>query len=85
MDLGPASAGALHAALREAARAGPTFVDEHGAVHVLRHDEATIHVARYVLENPVRAGLVSPIDDYPYVGSMTMSVRELLDSVSDGR
>src|SRR5687768_16784255 len=51
--------------------------------HVLRRDEATIHVARYVIDNPVRAGLVSRIDEYPYVGSMTMSVRDLLYSVSD--
>jgi putative transposase len=49
--------------------------------HVLRDDEDTISVARYVLENPVRAGLVSYVEDYPYLGSMTAAVRDLLYSV----
>src|SRR6476646_9945579 len=49
--------------------------------HVLRDDEDTIAVARYILENPVRAGLVTQIEDYPYLGSMTASIRDLLYSV----
>jgi putative transposase len=35
---------------------------------VLRSDEATDVVIRYVLDNPVRAGLVSKAEDYPYSG-----------------
>jgi len=50
--------------------------------HVLREDEETISVARYVLANPLRAGLVEKIEDYPFVGSMTLSVADLLYSVS---
>ena len=49
--------------------------------HVLRNEEDTIGVARYLLENPVRAGLVERPEDYPYLGSLTVSVRELLYSV----
>jgi REP element-mobilizing transposase RayT len=49
--------------------------------HVLRNDEDTISVARYILENPVRAGLVTQVEDYPYLGSMTVAVRDLLHSV----
>ena len=49
--------------------------------HVLRDDEDTIGVAKYILENPVRAGLVERPEDYPYLGSLTVSVRELLYSV----
>jgi REP-associated tyrosine transposase len=49
--------------------------------HVLRDDEDTIGVARYILENPVRGNLVQRPDDYPYIGSMTMDVRYLLYSV----
>src|SRR5262245_38440207 len=49
--------------------------------HVLRDDEDTIGVARYILENPVRGNLVQRPEDYPYLGSMTMEVRELLYSV----
>ena|SRR5688572_5217848 len=37
---------------------------------VLRSDEATETVVRYVLENPVRAGLVTRAEDYPYSGAM---------------
>ena len=34
--------------------------------HVLRREESTYLVARYVVENPVRAGLVVDVADYPY-------------------
>jgi len=33
--------------------------------HALRRDEDVIHVARYIVGNPVRAGLVRKIGDYP--------------------
>jgi len=29
----------------------------------------------YILENPLRAGLVVQVEDYPYLGSMTLLVR----------
>ena len=50
--------------------------------HVLRDDEDTITVARYILGNPVRAGIVSSPEDYPFLGSMTMDLRNLLYSVT---
>ena len=37
---------------------------------VLRSDEATELVTRYVLENPVRARLVSRAEEYPYSGAL---------------
>lgn len=49
--------------------------------HVLRDDEDTVGVVRYILENPVRGNLVRRPDDYPYLGSLTMDVRALLYSV----
>ena len=49
---------------------------------VLRSHESSIDVARYVLANPLRAGLVESVEDYPFLGSLTMSVRELLYSIS---
>ena len=49
--------------------------------HVLRDDEDTIAVARYILDNPVRAGLVREPLDYPYLGSMTTPIKDLLYSV----
>lgn len=37
--------------------------------HVVRRDEDIRAVARYILNNPVRAGLVRDFRDYPYLGS----------------
>jgi putative transposase len=37
---------------------------------VLREDEETPRVVRYILENPVRAGLVESYDQYPFCGSL---------------
>jgi len=39
---------------------------------VLRDDEATLVVTRYILENPVRKGLVEHFTDYPYLGSLQL-------------
>lgn len=33
--------------------------------HALRRDEEVVHVARYVVANPLRAGLVERLGDYP--------------------
>ena len=49
--------------------------------HVLRDDEDTFGVARYIVENPLRAKLVSNVLDYPHVGSFTTTLRDLLYSV----
>ena len=37
--------------------------------HILRDDEATESVVRYVLENPVRAGLTAALGEYAFAGS----------------
>ena len=52
--------------------------------HVLREGESPVKAARYLLANPLRAGMVESVEDYPFLGSMTMSVRDLLYSVSEG-
>ena len=54
----------------------------YGYEHVLRGDEDTRRVARYILENPVRAGLVTSAEDYPFLGSTAFSVREILEYTS---
>ena len=51
--------------------------------HVLREGESPVKAARYILANPLRAGLVHRVEDYPFVGSATMSIRDLLDSAGD--
>jgi REP element-mobilizing transposase RayT len=38
---------------------------------VLRAEEDSLAVARYIIENPVRAGLVPVPSDYPHLGSDT--------------
>jgi len=47
---------------------------------VLRPSEDVRSVARYVIDNPVRAGLVKTPLAYPFLGSGVWSVRDLLDS-----
>ena len=51
----------------------PSFHDR-----VLRDDESDLHVLRYILWNPVRAGLVERPEDYPFLGSTTHSVSEIV-------
>ena len=38
--------------------------------HVLRSDESYAQKWNYVLENPVRAGLVNSVEDWPYQGEI---------------
>jgi hypothetical protein len=52
---------------------------------VLRHDEASVDVARYIVNNPIRSKLVERIDDYPFWGSLTHSREELLVYIQRGR
>ena len=52
-----------------------------GFEHVLRDDEKVQVVARYILENPVRAGLTKTVLDYPFLGSQVYAVKELLDGL----
>ena len=44
---------------------------------VLRQEEDVRHVARYIIENPVRAGLVVHPSVYPYLGSDRWTVSQL--------
>jgi REP-associated tyrosine transposase len=47
--------------------------------HVLRDNEKSETAARYILENPVTAGLVERIEDYPYLGSLEWPRSALLE------
>jgi len=53
----------------------------YGYERVLRNEEETWAVVRYVIENPVRAGLVDSPLDYPYWGSSKWTREALLDYV----
>jgi REP element-mobilizing transposase RayT len=48
---------------------------------VLRGDEPQISVARYIVENPVRAGLVRRVEDDPLVGSSCYRLAEIVEAV----
>ena len=43
--------------------------------HFLRGDEQVESVVEYVLNNPVRRGIVSECHDYPFAGSLMFDVR----------
>ena len=53
----------------------------YGYEHVLRANEATFSVARYILENPIRAGLARSVSEYPYLGSTCYTIDQILDSL----
>jgi putative transposase len=57
----------------------------YGFERVLRENEDTMTVARYILRNPLRAGLVTSVEDYPFAGSLVYPLRTLLlDVAQDG-
>ena len=51
---------------------------------VLRAHDDVFAVARYILANPVRAGLARSPGEYPFAGSFTMDVADLIGSVQSG-
>ena len=53
-----------------------------GFERVLRDDEASTAVARYIVENPVRAGLARTVEEYPFVGSQVFALKDLIGTLS---
>ena len=49
---------------------------------VLRNDESTVDVIRYIIANPVRAGLVKDPAEYPFWGSGVYTREELIDLIA---
>ena len=47
---------------------------------VLRDADAILSVARYIVENPVRAGLVAQAEDYEHSGSDVWTIGEILEA-----
>lgn len=48
---------------------------------VLRADDDVMIVARYLLANPIRGGLAKSPKEYPFLGSFTMNITDLLESL----
>ena len=57
----------------------------YGYERVLRNEEERMAFIRYVIQNPVRAGLVESPLDYPFWGSSKWSREQLLDYVRADR
>jgi REP element-mobilizing transposase RayT len=45
---------------------------------VLRPDDTPLAIARYIVENPVRAGLVPDVRDYRYSGSQRYEIEHIM-------
>jgi putative transposase len=60
---------------------GQQLWQRYGFERVLREDEPTEVVARYIVENPIRAGLVQRVDECAYVGSFAYDLDALISSV----
>ena len=61
------------------ARTGCRLWQRDSFERVLRDNEGSLAVSRYILANPVRAGLVARPLDYPFSGSFSWDRQALLD------
>jgi putative transposase len=52
--------------------------------HVLRDHESVVDYVRYVLENPVKAGLAKQVGEYRFAGSDVFSDEEIREMVRSG-
>ena len=64
--------GMLKQSLAKEIATGPVIWQRGFFDHVLRNDESYGHKWNYVRENPVRAGLVTKADDWPYSGEIVL-------------
>ena len=53
----------------------------YGYERVLRSEEHTLDVVRYILANPIRAGLAKNLNEYPFSGSRVFSSEQLMDGL----
>ena len=63
---------------------GRTLWQRYGYERTLRKEEQTLVVARYILENPVRARIAQTVEEYPFVGSLVCELKDWIDSVGSG-
>jgi putative transposase len=62
---------------------GQRLWQRYGYERILRDDESTPAVIRYVLHNPIRAGLVKTVAEYPFIGSSEYTRAELIEVCFD--
>jgi len=58
---------------------GQKLWQRYGHDRFLRKDEEPRTIVRYIIENPLRAGLVQRVEDYPFTGSQIYSMKELME------
>jgi putative transposase len=63
------------------AQFGRQLWQRYGFERVLRSEESTIEIVRYILANPVRAGLARRVDEYSFSGSSVFSIEALMEGV----
>jgi REP-associated tyrosine transposase len=73
--------GKQYAGYAYSAKYGRKLWQPWGFERVLRDDEASVTVARYIVENPVRAGLATTVSEYPFVGSQVYELKDLVASL----
>jgi putative transposase len=60
---------------------GGKLWQRYGYERTLRNDEDSLTVARYIVENPVRAQLASTVEGYPFVGSLVCELKDVVSSL----
>jgi putative transposase len=60
---------------------GSVLWQRYGFERVLRGEEPLLSVARYILSNPIRAGLCRSIGDYPFLGSETHTLAAIAEAL----
>jgi REP element-mobilizing transposase RayT len=60
---------------------GQRLWQRYGFEHILRSEESALSVARYIIENPLRARLVVRVHDYPFSGSSVYTLEQILDAI----
>jgi putative transposase len=60
---------------------GQRLWQRYGYERTLRSTESSSSVARYILENPVRARLVAQIDEYPFSGSSVYTIEQIMEAI----
>jgi len=53
--------------------------------YVLRDDDSVPGLVKYIISNPIRAGLTDDINQYPYAGSSRYAPADLVDAAVDWR
>ena len=64
-------------------RTGQTLWQKGYFDHVLRDEESDIGVIKYIVSNPVNAGLTERPEDYPLTGSSRYTFAQLADAITD--